>query len=235
MKAADRALRKSAGVQDGFTLLELAVVLVVIGLIIGAVTIGRDLQRNASYQQVSASFVQAWRVAYDAYVDGQGIVPGDDPSSPTGQVNQGERLCGDELMNAFLAAGISLPAGRAEGQHDRYVYHDSNGNPQQVRVCFEHVDWAEPGSSLGEYQLGARNVMRLEGLTPALAELIDRQVDGRVNARFGSFRESGLADSLDPDDSEQWSLDERDGTSGSNVGGNEYQVAVLTAYFAMPR
>ena len=37
--------------QRGFTLMELAVVLVVIGLILGAVAVGRDVQRNAAYQQ----------------------------------------------------------------------------------------------------------------------------------------------------------------------------------------
>ena len=38
-------------VQQGFTLVELAIVLAVIGLIIGAVAIAKDVQRNAEYQK----------------------------------------------------------------------------------------------------------------------------------------------------------------------------------------
>jgi len=41
-----RATRRRTA-QTGFTLVELAVVLAVIGLIIGAVAIGKDVQRNA--------------------------------------------------------------------------------------------------------------------------------------------------------------------------------------------
>ena len=37
----------------GFTLVELAIVLAVIGLIIGAVAIAKDVQRNAEYQKVA--------------------------------------------------------------------------------------------------------------------------------------------------------------------------------------
>ena len=49
----------------GFTLLELSVVLVIIGLIIGAVTIGKDVQRNAAYQRIATEFVQGWAIGYD--------------------------------------------------------------------------------------------------------------------------------------------------------------------------
>jgi len=49
----------------GFTLVELAIVLAVIGLIIGAVAIAKDVQRNAEYQKAVNKFAYQWKMAYD--------------------------------------------------------------------------------------------------------------------------------------------------------------------------
>lgn len=48
--------------QSGFTLVEMAVVLVIIGVILGAVMIGRDAQRNAEYLRIRQTFVNQWAV-----------------------------------------------------------------------------------------------------------------------------------------------------------------------------
>ena len=125
--------------QLGFSLLELSVVLIVIGLLLGAVAVGRDLQRSAANQRLSTDFIQGWQLAYEAYFNGVGRPPGDNPANPTGRVNgdvtpAGSELCGATMINAFLAAGIRVPTGRTEGQEDRYVYLDSNGNPQIGRA-----------------------------------------------------------------------------------------------------
>jgi prepilin-type N-terminal cleavage/methylation domain-containing protein len=66
----------------GFTLVEISLVLVVIGLILGAVSIGKDLQRNAEYKKVKQKFIDQWVLAYNQYYDRIGVVPGDDPSYP---------------------------------------------------------------------------------------------------------------------------------------------------------
>ncbi len=50
--------------KKGFTLIELAIVLVVIGIIIGAVLKGRDLIRNARMKKAFLQF-KKWEIAQD--------------------------------------------------------------------------------------------------------------------------------------------------------------------------
>jgi prepilin-type N-terminal cleavage/methylation domain-containing protein len=222
----------------GFSLVELSVVLVVIGVILGAVAVGRDLQRSAANQRLSTDFIQGWQLAYEAYFNGVGYPPGDTPATPTGRVNgNGNTLCDNDLINAFLAAGIRIPTGRTEGQQNRYAYLDSNGNPQEVRVCFQSVNWSEPAAAVGTYVARLRNVMVIQGVTFSLAGALDQQIDGRSDARFGSLRESTLAADVAANNAGQvWPIDDRM-AFGSTVATSldESQVAVVTAYFKMTR
>lgn len=227
--------------QSGFSLLELSVVLVVIGVLIGAVAVGRDLQRSAANQRLSTDFVQGWQLAYEAFFNGVGYPPGDNPVAPTGQINgnvtpAGSELCGNAMINTFLAAGIRLPTGRSEGKQDRYVYLDSNGNPQEVQVCFQSVDWAEPGAAVSTYETRKRNVMVLKSVTFSLAGALDQQIDGRSDARFGRLRDISLANATGTSTGQIWPIDDTM-AFGSTVSTklDESQVAVTTAYFQMMR
>jgi len=195
---------KAKKAQSGFTLVEMALVLVVIGLILGAVSIGKDMQRNAEYKKLKQKFVDQWVQAYNQYYDRTGHVLGDIEGTPMMMVNgkvdhsagddpttvttAGTALCGesstasgDSLQDLLAASGITPPPGRGTGAEDAYLYLDTNGNPQQLSVCFQWLPPAANGPGNG-------NVMRISGLTPDLARFLDSSIDGQVAGTTGRFR-----------------------------------------------
>jgi prepilin-type N-terminal cleavage/methylation domain-containing protein len=181
--------------QSGFSLIEISVVLVIIGIIIGAVTIGRDVQRTAAYQRIATEFIQGWAIGYDTFAANNGIVIADNATNPTGFVNAatGTPLCLVNLRTAMQTAGVRMPSGRAEGSETLTVYLDSSGTPQEMAICFSNVAWSEPGATPGTFVLRNRNVMAITGMSPSMAKMLDNHFDGRVDARFGKFREQAAA------------------------------------------
>lgn len=208
--------------QGGFTLVEMAVVLVIIGVIIGAVMIGRDVQRNAEYTRIKQKFIDQWVVTYNTYHQRYGAPVGDNQSAPQLMVNgthftgfsgasgdmtnatEPNYICSGndalptginglrsregtqnfDLRDMVRRAGITLPPGRGEGKEDRYAYLDTNGNPQEIRVCF---GWNRPGT-----MWGSGNSMIITGLTPDLARALDQMIDGKPDASNGAFRQVGI-------------------------------------------
>lgn len=227
-----RLRHRARNASPGFSIVEMSVVLVIIALIVGAASVGRDLYRSAQAERLSNDFVQAWLLAYDRFVAGTGGVPGDNFDNPTGLVNAGTNnfMCDINLQNALLGAGIALPSGRGEGFANRYVYQDAKGIPQELRVCVGAVQWSEPSGSVGAYAARPRNVMRFEGLTPSMATLIDAKIDGRVDARHGRFREATVQDDLTPA-GVPWSLQDDDNLMGGT--NPDAQVAVVVGYLRM--
>ncbi|KVH45663.1 secretion system protein [Burkholderia diffusa] len=223
---------RSLAKQGGFTLVEMAIVLVIIGLILGAVMIGRDAQRNAQYVKIRQTFINQWAEVYDAYLQRTGVPVGDDPTAPRLMVNgahysgNGSQLSGGnmtgvtpppaichanvgpgmsrtaetargyDLRDLILEAGIELPEGRGQGMEDRYVYTDTNGNPQELQVCFQ---WNPPDT-----KSGSGNVMVITGLEADLARSIAASINGNGGASSGSFRQEGVATGAGDNEALDW-------------------------------
>ena len=68
--------------QSGFTLVEIAIVLVIVGLLIGGVLKGREMITNAKIKRIENDFAGVSAAIY-AYQDRYGVLPGDDPAAST--------------------------------------------------------------------------------------------------------------------------------------------------------
>jgi prepilin-type N-terminal cleavage/methylation domain-containing protein len=238
--------------QSGFSLLELSMVLIVIAVIAGAVAVGGDIQRNASYQKLGSSFVRGWQLSYLSYKTKIGVVLADSQTTPTGFVNQNtsgadaggagsiSEICDTNLRSAMLQAGVEMPQGRTEGKESRYSYQDSNGNPQELQVCFRSIPWMTETAVAGTYSNQVKNVMVIKRVTPDLARLIDSLVDVARDAQFGKVRQyPGLISGgtfVNPS-VQEYSLDNKcvqgSGSSGCGVAYDEAQVATMTLYYLM--
>lgn len=71
--------------QNGFTLIEIAVVLLIIGLVIGGVLFGRDLVGAAQVRK-QISLFQEFNTAYHGFVSKFNAIPGDASEKQVGQV-----------------------------------------------------------------------------------------------------------------------------------------------------
>ena len=200
--------------QSGFTLVEISAVMVIIGLILGAISIGNNLNQTAERQKLF-QFIQDWAEAYNEYYARTGVVVGDNLLSPSLYINNvtvtdfnndpldalkcegggiksgGFKTNANEhqinLFATFDEVGIAMPLGKGEGYEDRFTYEDSNGNLMDVIICFRAVSWLE-----ADGQLRLRNVMQISGLNPDVARMLDSMIDGHPDAGTGSFHEGTL-------------------------------------------
>ena len=121
-------LSKKTKDQRGFTLIEIAIVLVIIGLLIGGVLKGQGMIYNSKIKRYQAD-IDGIRAAYYAYFDRYGYYPGDDNTAnarwgavngnANGQIARTEITnFWDHLRRAKLIAGTGLtaPAHTFDGQ-----------------------------------------------------------------------------------------------------------------------
>jgi len=148
----------------GFTLIEMAVVLVIIGIILGAVIKGNDLIENAKVKGVIQAPTK-WEVPIMTYYDKKGAFPGD--------------AAKDGLIDTFAALktalgneGISYPADTISD-----VTFDIKG---LANVC-------------GAGATTSRNIMLMTNVPLATAKQLDTAIDGQEDATKGRVRFCGAA------------------------------------------
>lgn len=181
--------------RKGFTLVEMAIVLIIIGIIIGAVVKGKDLVRSAEQKKVYTKFVNAWRLAYLNFYDRTGKVLGDFHDGTAGGQNgqadtnlDGAGVVADADWNALLTngaltthygledVGLEAPVTNT-GTAYTYRYLDSEGGGHTLYVTFLF----DPAAT-GNY-----NYLELTNIPAELALALDTMIDGEADGLSGDF------------------------------------------------
>ena len=163
----------------GFTLIEMAIVLIIIGIIIGAVVKGKDIIKSAEQKRLYTKFVQSWQLAYNTYYDRTGWILGDD-ASDTNATRDGH--CDPTATRAHLVAqlravGLDVPVQGSTGSECVRTYTDSNGQSYDLTISFDYR------SAVGNYI----RIYSTNGIPFELGMAWDRIIDGQRDGSAGDL------------------------------------------------
>ena len=125
--------------QSGFTLVEIAIVLVIIGLLLGGVMKGQELIKSAKVKALIQE-INGYSAAFNTYIDKYGALPGDhataNPDVGTGLANgngngdiagvEGRESLFRHLEAAGLTSGLKAASGYALNKEGKRMFYDTN-------------------------------------------------------------------------------------------------------------
>jgi len=182
----------------GFSLIEIAVVLIIIGIIIGAVVKGKDIIRSGEQKKIYTKFVSAWQISYLTFYDRTGKILGDTyndnaTGAAAGQDGEADTAAGasgdvttagrEDLYDGpdsgsdymgLSQAGLTAPTTNT-GTNYEYRYTDSSGGGHILTVAFEYDD-------TDKY-----NYMWVINCPNELGLALDTMIDGEADGVAGDF------------------------------------------------
>jgi len=162
----------------GFTLIEMAIVLIIIGIILGAVVKGKDLIRSGEQKKVYNKFINAWRTSYLSFYDRTGKILGDtNKTGGDGHANKPnctQLIDGDANFYGLKEIGLTPPTTNA-GNACTYRYSDSEGGQHDVTITFDYNTNDKT------------NILVINNIPNELGMAIDSIVDGEADGKNGDF------------------------------------------------
>ncbi|UKL14107.1 prepilin-type N-terminal cleavage/methylation domain-containing protein [Dissulfurimicrobium hydrothermale] len=162
--------------QGGFTLVELAIVLVIIGIILGAVIKGQDLIQGARAKKLITS-LKSWEMLTWAYMDRMGYFPGD-ADNKDGLIGDdaAEQTTAGSAIGTLAATGTmqNIPPNPVQlGSSNYYIYigYDSGTNKNCMVIC-----------------ANAACTATFTNDDLAIIQAVDTAIDGTADAGLGRFR-----------------------------------------------
>lgn len=152
---------------SGFTLVEIAIVMVIIGLLVGGILKGQAMIDNAKVKRVTED-MEGLRAATFAFLDRYGMYPGDENAAgiPPGDANDGDNNGNFNEANDGWAIEDMRLAGLLSGTGTALPTHGFGGT---LRVDFINIAG-----------IGARNYIAATNLPAEVAAEIDLKFDDGV-------------------------------------------------------
>jgi prepilin-type N-terminal cleavage/methylation domain-containing protein len=135
---------KSMNKSQGFTLVEIAIVLVIIGLLLGGILKGQEMITQAKIKNVIADF-SGVSAAYHGYVDRYKKIPGDDPCAGTTNSAVTVGNCG-------TTTGRWVGASHGDGNGQVGGKYNSTTATDESRLWWDHLRRAGFVSGVGDQQ-----------------------------------------------------------------------------------
>lgn len=173
--------------KKGFTLVELSIVLIIIGLIIGGVLKGTDLINSAKQKKIYNTWIKGWQVTANGYQDRTGQLLAD------GAINAGAGAANGTFDNRNLnnaaqrtaienrlrAIGLDIPVTNIANNSGAYSiegkYTTSTATMQLQNAVVN---------------TRARNIIQISLLPSDVALAIDTMIDGVADAGVGNCLQS---------------------------------------------
>ena len=177
-------MKHSKSSQSGFTLVEIAIVLVIIGLLLGGVLKGQEMIENGRIKAFVALF-NSTSAAYNSYLDRYQAIPGDEAVATTQARGWATTVGG----NANGVLNITMANTWANGGEEAPLWQSLRGagfvtgdtSTVGVAALPTTPTGGLVGVTVGPYGFtGAAGC--LSGLTTKQAEGVDTQIDGTLPA-----------------------------------------------------
>ncbi len=174
--------------EKGFTLIEMAIVLVIIGLILGAVIKGKDVINGAKQKKFYTNFVKEWELTVSSYYDRTGNLLGD------GTVNGGTNATKDGRFDnisgatfgaangvdaRIKAVGLTVPTTNTVNSGE-YNYTGTYSGNSTITMYLYYL-WSHTDQR-------SRNALYLTNMPTDLAIALDTLIDGEADPVRGKFR-----------------------------------------------
>ncbi|MFA5454384.1 MAG: prepilin-type N-terminal cleavage/methylation domain-containing protein [Sulfurimonas sp.] len=173
--------------RKGFTLVELSIVLIIIGLIIGGVMKGKDLINSAEQKKIYNTWVRGWQIAANAYQDktgamlGDAIINGGTAATENGVPDNINLSTTTSVQARLRAVGLDIPVGNvATTNGGSYSIKGKYITGNAVAYLYNLASATDGGNKPRLY---------ITAVPTDVAIAFDRLTDGALNSTTGAFRQ----------------------------------------------